>query len=422
MDKSSSVELTRRDLLRGGAAGLGLAAVTGFAPSLRATPRRGNGNVYIVVDLGGGNDGLNTVVPVGLSTYSTRRGRLALTTNQCRTMRVGPNAVDSHRLHPALSNMQALWARGELAVVHKVGFAGATLSHFRSRAMWAEGVGSFAPLGIPRSGWVARYADLHAPTMFGAVHVGNGPSAAFLGGKTELLSISQLSNYALRSDPAYWSNHIHRLNTVQRILSSKAPVLTGEPRQAIRQTHAMIPQVQAARSSYPGSTSYPATTIGRALSDIAVLMHGNFGTRIFHTGFEGFDTHARQATTAGRQAAMLRVLDDALGSFEADLRALGMWDRVVIAVASEFGRRNYPNASDGTDHGGAGVMMLCGGAVRGGLYGPRETDADLAAEALPYAVDFRSVHAEVLDKHLGVADPAPIFPERWDSAPVGGFV
>jgi uncharacterized protein (DUF1501 family) len=138
-----------------------------------------------------------------------------------------------------------------------------------------------------------------------------------------------------------------------------------------------------------------------------VLIEGGFESRIFYTGFSGFDTHSAQLTG---QAALFTQLDNALGAFSQDMQAMGTWNDMVVAVITEFGRRNYVNGSAGTDHGHGYTMLVLGGAVRGGVKGPDLTDTDLNAEYPSYAVDFRSIYKEILNHHMGF-DPAPVFPE-----------
>ena len=146
---------------------------------------------------------------------------------------------------------------------------------------------------------------------------------------------------------------------------------------------------------------------------MSILIQAGLDKRLYYTGYGGFDTHSEQGTGSGRHPDLLGHLDDGLGSFADDMKAMGIWDDVVVVVMTEFGRRNYENGSVGTDHGHAYMEMVVGGGVKGGLYGPELTEADLEEKYPSYAVDFRSVYKEVLSRHLD-ADPGLVFPEALE--------
>ncbi len=161
--------------------------------------------------------------------------------------------------------------------------------------------------------------------------------------------------------------------------------------------------------------------IHRYMQDIARLVQHGFETRVFYTGFGGFDTHSSQGQGTGRQADLYERLDTALGAFKADMQAFGAWDDTVVIVTTEFGRRNFKNGSDGTDHGHAHCTLLAGGAVNGGAYGPDVTTTDLEENWLKYQVDFRDVYREVIDDHLG-GDGSAVFPESQEKNVTLGIV
>jgi uncharacterized protein (DUF1501 family) len=168
-------------------------------------------------------------------------------------------------------------------------------------------------------------------------------------------------------------------------------------------------------SGYTGTAVYGTAGIGSAMRDIAMMLQAGFETRVFYTGFGGFDTHAAQGTATGPQPDLLEDLDEAVRGFADDCIAMGIWQNAVVLVMSEFGRRNFENGSGGTDHGAASCVLVAGGAIQGGLHGVAPTDTDLAASVLPYAVDFRALYANVLEQHLGVANPLQVFDESFTS-------
>jgi uncharacterized protein (DUF1501 family) len=311
-----------------------------------------------------------------------------------------------------MPRLAQMCADGDVAVVQRVGYPEENLSHFASQDVFSYAVrGSFGPLGMSPSGWVARFADLYAPTPMGAVSVGLGRPLDFAGGSSNPLLVNSVSQFRFGTDGRYPANHVLRTETVQSMLAS-FPLggLPGEVRDAVDQAYALADQVQGALTAYQSPVLYPDEGLARRMRDVAVLVQGGFETRVFYTGTGGYDTHSAQGLLSGTHATLLSRVDGALGAFADDMKAMGAWDDLVVALITEFGRRNYANGSDGTDHGHAYAMVLVGGAVRGGTYGPDLVEADLEAEYLSYAVDFRSVYKEVLSDHLGV-DPAPVFPE-----------
>jgi uncharacterized protein (DUF1501 family) len=179
--------------------------------------------------------------------------------------------------------------------------------------------------------------------------------------------------------------------------------------------------VQAALASYASPVVYPTGSFGTRMKDVAILVQGGFETRVFYTATGGFDTHSAQGLLTGTHADLLTRVDDGIGALADDLKAMGVWDRTVICLITEFGRRNYGNGSGGTDHGHAFAEILIGGAVNGGMYGPDLVESDLTVEYPSYAVDFRSIYKEVLADHLG-ADPAAVFPEPQETDVTLGLV
>lgn len=407
--------LSRRDVLRFSMAGAGLIALgplARFLPSATGAPQ--TLKRLVVVNCYGGNDTLNMFVPVTLNPYYSRRSGLALQPSQCLSL-AGTHtwSTSNYMLHPSMPNIAGLWANGQAAAVNRVGYPTADLSHFVSQDIYSRGVrGSFGPLGVPDSGWVARFCDHYAPTPLGAVCVNVGRPLDIVGGTTSPLPVSSLSAFKLQgagaSGNSYTPAYYHRLTNAKKLIDDFSGAgRAASERTALEQAHDLTTQVQASLSSYTSPVTYPTDRLSKQMKDIATLIQGGFESRIFYTGFSGFDTHSGQLNG---QASLFSQLDNALGAFASDMQAMGTWNDMVIAVITEFGRRNYVNGSVGTDHGHGYTMLLLGGAVRGGVKGPDLTDADLNAEYPSYAVDFRSIYKEILNHHMGF-DPAPVFPE-----------
>lgn len=410
-------DVTRRDLLRASLAGAGLLALGPFgrrASVALGEPVAGLKRL-VVVNLLGGNDTLNMFIPVTLTQYYTQRGALAIAPAAALPL----NGTSDVMVHPSMPRVQALWNSGDAAIVQRVGYPSANLSHFESQDIFSWGVrNGFAALGRQPSGWIARYADVNAPTPLGAVSIGMGRPTDFVGGTTNPLLVSSLAGFRI-SGTNSTAIRTYRLQRAKEILeSAAAPGLTSQARDAVAQAHDQTDQVQAALTAHNSYLSgagiaYPSNTIANRLKDAAALIQGGFETRILYTGYGGFDTHGGQGTTTGTHATLLGNLDGALGAFSDEMKALGIWDDVVVLVITEFGRRTFVNGSAGTDHGHAYTGLVVGGAVSGGSsYGPALTDADLTrSQGYPgYAVDFRSIYKELISDHLG-ADAAEVFPE-----------
>jgi len=409
--------ISRREVLRISLAGAGLVALGPLAKMIPvATGAPQSLKRLVVLNCFGGNDTLNMFVPVNLTPYYTRRAGLALAANQCLSLDAGPHATSAYMLHPSMPKTAALWAAGQVAAVNRVGYPTANLSHFTSMDVFSYGVrGDFSSLGIPASGWIARFCDAYARTPLGAVAVNVGRPRDIVGGTTSPLPVSTLSGFKILGAGAgggqYTPAHYHRLAAAKKLIdNSSAPGRTQSQKEALEQAHDLTTQVQTALTNYVTGATYSTERLSQQMRDIAVLIQGGFESRIFYTGFSGFDTHSAQGQTAGAQATLFAQLDNALGSFADDLKAMNVWNDTVILVITEFGRRNYVNGSAGTDHGHAYTALLVGGAVQGGVFGPNLTDADLNSEYASYAVDFRSIYKEILADHMGF-DPAPVFPE-----------
>lgn len=417
---------SRRGFLHACAAGAGVVAAGAVAGpgrgGVRAAPLAGYKRV-VIINLIGGNDGLNTVFPVtgaAATNYLSRRPGLGLTSGQGLSLAGGP-AVSDFRLHPSLDTFQTIWNANELAIVQKVGYPNANLSHFVSEDIWSTGTRNFdQPTGTPR-GWLARYANQHAATPTGVMSLGLGRRLDFEGASGNPLLISGVGAFRYENDSTYSDNHILRLDTYAGMLSQQPMTgLAGEVAAARLAAHNAVAQMATALADYNAAgpwASYPTATLagnpfvgylGRSLRDVAALIYGGMNTRVFYTGIPGgFDTHSAQEP---RHTQLLADLNDSVAAFRADLQAMNVWDDTVLLVISEFGRRNYENGSDGTDHGHGNVVFALGGAVTGGMYGDPPTAADINLEQLGYTTDFRDVYRHVLEDHLGHA-AASVFPE-----------
>jgi uncharacterized protein (DUF1501 family) len=414
---------TRREILAGGAAAVGLMALgpfRGIAPVATGSPM--DLSRLVVLNMFGGNDTLNMFIPVTLGPYYSRRPNISVPSNSALSLDSGPGATAAYRLHPAMPKIAALWAEGSVAAVQRVGYPDENLSHFTSMDIFSLGVrNDFSTLGLQQSGWAARFADNYAPTPMGAVSLGVGRMLDFEGGSTNPYIANDLTSFRIFVNNGSPSQ-VYRLNVSKSLIQGYSSTgNSGEAQKALSQAHDLADQVQTALASYSGTATYANQYISQRMRDVAVLVQAGMETRVFYTGFGGFDTHSDQGAAAGYQATLFSYLDNAVGSFAEDMKAMGVWDKTAIYVLTEFGRRNYENGSIGTDHGHGFCALVIGGAVKGGVYGPALVDADINAEYPSYEVDFRSVYKDLL-QDLIVCDPAPVFPEPLEKNTTLGLI
>jgi uncharacterized protein (DUF1501 family) len=384
--------MRRRTLLR---AGLALAAspfaavrALGAAGALRPDDRRTRS--LVLVELKGGNDGLNTVVPFTDPAYFALRLRLALARDA--VLPLGEHAA----LHPALAALLPTWNDERLAVLQGVGYPAPNLSHFRSIEIWdtASGSDEYRP-----DGWLARsFAAAPLPARFAAdaVVIGSSDLGPFAGAGAQALTLANTAEFVRRARlvaperPAAEGNRaLRHVLKVEADIAAAAGKLAGEPRQ--------LPP-------------FPPTAFGTALAAACSVLANPDGVAALRVTLGGFDTHGNQLAT---QARLLGELGQGLAALRTALESIGRWDDTLVLTYAEFGRQPKENLSGGTDHGTASVHFALGGAVQGGLHGeaPRLDHLD-ASGNLAHGVDFRSVYATVLERWWGVAS-APVLGSRF---------
>ena len=408
MQRHLNKSVTRRDVLRYCLAGAGITALgpmSGVLPVASGAPIP-NHKRLVIVFCDGGYDGLNVLVPVNSGAYYARRPNLAIPGDQ--TIDIGQTGYE---LNPALVQIGALFNEGHGAAIRGVGYPDENLSHFVSTDVHSYGYRDFtAP--AQRTGWMARFADLYAQTPLGAASVGVGRHPILAGGDgTNTFQGEDLSSFAFDADTMTDLAHLHRMVAVQDMLGSfRGTGLSSEAFDAINQGHQVAEQIQQAVTDYNSGVGnqYPAEAPGPYLKDIARLIQVGMETRVFFTSFPGFDTHGNQNT---RLPALLTTLDQAVGTFVADLREMNVFDDTLILIVTEFGRRIFENAAFGTDHGHGNTFFALGDGVNGGLYGADLDESEMQSENwLGYQIDYRDVLRAAIANHLG-ADPAPLFPE-----------
>jgi len=357
--------------------------------------------ILVVIQLSGGNDGLNTVVPFADEIYRRRRASLALDKNAVLKI------DGSTGLHPRLTGLAALLEQGQLAIVQGVGYPNPNRSHFESMDIWHT---AHRQPPSQKTGWLGRSFDAQQTQLASTAD----PPALHLGTETQPLALAARDV----SSPSVHSLEQFRLETggneVQRgaiQMATSAPRADAGALLRFVQTRSTAAleisgRLEARTRNYKTPVSYPATPLAQKLRRVAQLIDAGLATRVYYVTLDGFDTHSDQAAVHGN---LLEQLDGALAAFAEDLQSHAHLERVVSLVFSEFGRRVEENASRGTDHGAAAPVFLVGAGVRPGLIGKHPSLADLDDGDVKFHTDFRSVYATLLERWLG-----------WPAAPVLG--
>lgn len=350
----------------------------------------------IVVQMAGGNDGLNTVVPFTDSLYHQMRPTLAVPDNQVLHLdtRLG--------LHPNLAPLKQLWDAGHLAIVEGVGYPNQSLSHFQAMDIWQtldlSGNGSEGWLGKLVSGWVDQ--DGHP---FKAMDIGVQTAQALSSISAQVPTLSSVNTYRIYPDPADTDNGNARLKALMNLYNAYPKT---SPYAALLDATALSAQegsrqLHDAEANYHTTVTYPTGPFAAGLKILAEAIVQGLGLRVGYVTLGGFDTHANQTAT---HDVLMKTLADGLAAFYSDLEEHGKADNVVIMTWSEFGRRVEENGSLGTDHGTAAPMFVLGNPINKGVFGEPPSLSSLDTNGnLKYSVDFRTVYATVLDRWLGAS-------------------
>lgn len=421
------MKTNRRRFIRNtalGAAGMGLAeTIIGMNGGLFADHGTGN-RVLVVVNLFGGNDGLNTVIP--LDQYDRyRRLRPTLRHNQANLLSL--SGVSDLALNPGMTAIRDLYDQGKVAIINGVGVPATASNLFDHSAQQYEfqtcDIARMATAVAP-SGWLGRYLDSVTEDLVApGIDLGGG-RLMLTGTSFDPLSIGSIDELSLELN----FDEVDRMAAYQNIMAlSPAESSVGERNRALRvEALAQGETIRAAVSGYVPAVTYPDTDLGFNLRQCAEIIEGDLGVHAFGVGTGGFDTHDDQNPGAGGgrlgyHDGLLEGVSDAIGAFYADLVAHGIAERVLILTISEFGRTAYQNGDRGTDHGFSSVAFAVGANVNGGAYGlyPGLEDGQLVFDGLTdVTTDFRSVYSTAFANFLG-ADPVPLV---GGSFPHLGFV
>ena len=392
-----SLLFTRREFLRAG----GILAVGAAMPAFlvrtveAATAPDGvirgfaDGRILVVVQLAGGNDGLNTLVPVADDAYHRARPRLGLKRDALLMLDGGEAG-----LNPRLAGLKELLDAGRVAVVEGVGYPNPNRSHFRSMEIWHTATDSDR---FSDTGWIGRYLDAQCGgegEPVAALAVGGQRPQAFAGRRGLGVAVQDAGSFGWAEGPGPAREPAFRdLNRPAGIRNANLDFVRKVAADAVLGSD----RVRTAARAYRGGVEYPRDPFGQGLQTVAKMIAGGLDTRIYHVTLGGFDTHANQT---GTHDNLLERLGNGLLAFQRDLDAQGNADRVVTMTFSEFGRRVAENASGGTDHGTAAPMFIIGAPVKPGFMGSRPSLTDLDNGDLRHTTDFRAVYASVLEQWL----------------------
>src|ERR1700736_2515527 len=374
-----------------------------------------DGTILVVLQMAGGNDGLNTVIPYADDAYHVARPRLRLAADQVLK-------IDNHiGLNPKLSGLKSFYDEGHLAIVQGVGYPNPNRSHFRSTEIWQTACDADH---TSNDGWLGRYFDNCCsgadPTV--DVAIGGETPQAFAAKNPTGVTFSRPEQF--RFQPSARGNgqmsaeemFFRELNegaagdesgTAVSNAGGSIGAIPGKTKNDLStldflQRTALDAQLSsdkilAIARKYKSSVTYPQGQLAAGLNIIARMIAGGLPTRVYYASQGGFDTHAGQINTHER---LMGEFNDAVTAFVADLKQQGNFERVLLMTFSEFGRRVQENANAGTDHGAAAPMFVLGGAIKPGLFGKYPSLTDLDRGDLKFNTDFRSVYGTVLDRWL----------------------
>lgn len=348
--------------------------------------------ILVVVELTGGNDGLNTVIPFKDPLYAKYRPTLKQPIDQIKKLK------DDLGLHPAMTDMADLFQAGELCIVQGTGYPNPDQSHFRSMDIW-QAASTAKTLS---EGWLGK--ALHKMPAGPSFHLktnNDGSPLAFEGAPAKVPSINTLEEYQLQLAAASNADKKAKRDIIEGSAKpSGKPDLLDFVQRTAASTYETSRRLQEIGKNYQPKSTYPETPLANRLKIAAQLIDADLGARIFYVRLDGFDTHSAQAN---QHTALLTQLSGAMSAFWKDLSARGHKDRLAIMTFSEFGRRAKENGSKGTDHGSAAPMFLIGGKVKAGIVGAHPSLEKIEDGNLVHHTDFRQVYAAVLDKWLGVS-------------------
>ena len=379
MDRRHFLKLVASAPIAGLAAGVGTDVAYAAVP-----PGTDYRKLLVLIELKGGNDGLNTVVPYASPAYYALRPKLAIARD--RVIKLS----DAAGLHPALEPLLPLWREGELAVLQGVGYPAPNLSHFRSIEIWDTASSSDQYL---QDGWLTRtFALSPTPAEFAAdgAIVGSPDLGPLAGGGTRAIALADTERFLKQARYATAEGDSSN-KALEHILKVEADIMRAAAR---------------LKADYAFRTAFPAGAFGAAIHTACQVAANRPGVAVVRVTQNGYDTHGGQAPT---QSRLLGDLADGIKALKSALIELDRWQDTLVLSYAEFGRRPKENLSGGTDHGTASAHFALGGRVAGGIYGEQPSLQRLSGDGnVGFAIDFRRVYATALERWWNVRSAVPL--------------
>lgn len=388
-------KVTRRDFFKFSALASASLMIPNFIRELQAKEAvekfvASGAKKLVIVQLSGGNDGLNTVVPFKNDIYYSSRNSIAIKENDVLKI------TDELGFNPAISKFKSLYESGYLSVINNVGYPNPDRSHFRSMDIWQSASDSSKYV---TSGWIGRYLDsecAECKNPYTAIEVNDSLSLALKGEKNNGIAVENPERFFVSTSEKYF-NDIAQANKGNHDDENVSYLY-----KTIVEATSSAEYVYKTSKIYKSKIEYPKGQFSANLKTIAELIGSGIDTKVFYVSLGGFDTHIGQN---GKQENLLKELSEGLYSFTEDLKGNNMLNDVFIMTFSEFGRRVKQNASGGTDHGTANnIFVINGNLKKPGFYNSAPDLTNLDNGDLKYEIDFRSIYAEILSKWLNVND------------------
>lgn len=347
------------------------------------------GKRLVIIQLSGGNDGLNTVVPFRNDIYYRERPQIAIQKNKVLQLN------DELGFHPAMEGLKSLYDDGLMGIINSVGYPNPDRSHFRSMDIWHTGSNADENW---TTGWLGRYLDNacnECKLPYQAIEVDDSLSLVMKGAQSKGMAMSA-PDKLMRNIKGTYAENLAEMHGDKAHDDHQLGYLYKTMVETVNSADYISEKISAYRSK----AEYPQNPFSKNLKTIAELIGSGMETSVYYASMTGFDTHARQINT---QERLLSVYSDAVTVFVQDLKAQGQLDNTVILTFSEFGRRVGQNASGGTDHGTANNLFVMGGTTQAGFFNDAPDLTDLDNGDLKYQIDFRRVYAALLDNWLGVS-------------------
>lgn len=404
------MRIPRRTFLQGGLGLLSLALpaselIALAAQSVAAAPRVPGGKILVVVQLAGGVDGLNMVIPYADDAYLKARPQIGIKPKDALQL------TDKIALHPSMSELQKMYKAGSLAIVQGVGYPEPNRSHFRSIEIWQTA----EPRKVKESGWLGRYLDLtcsektRMENIFPAINVDPILPKTLSAERVIVPSVNNISTFTFKGNSDR-DAQLEVFNDIYRDFKLPRPYI-HQLRDIGLNTTKASDYMNDLVKKYKSTVDYPNNGFGKSMKFIAQLITGGVNCQLYNVTLGGFDTHTNEQR---QHDTLFRQLSQGINALYSDLAAAGLDKDVVLMTFSEFGRRVAENGGRGTDHGTALPMLIAGPSVQGGLVGDHPSLTDLDSGDLKYKIDFRCVYATLLDKWLG-ASSKQVLGDKYDT-------